>query len=183
MYIQKLFPGLRRSLTRSCERVFSCVQRFFPCRRPLMIPRASTMRGSCSCAHCDQYLMRTLQKGPFPVSRCEVGHRGTSYQAADRPIILGSALLTKNIMPISRRSFQPWLPWDIFFCLFSLFTTARNPPPLRPPQTTTALFRVLCLVQRVLLEHARDLSIWDKFRPMTIYGQYLKSGLGEVTGP
>lgn len=69
--------------------------------------------------------MRTLYKEKGPVSRirCEVAHRGTSYQASDRPII-PSALLTKNIMPISGDLLRGLpcvcLPWDIFFCLLLL---------------------------------------------------------------
>lgn len=90
--------------------------------------------------------MRTLYKEKGPRIRCEVAHRGPVIRASDRPII-PSALLTKNIMPISGRSFQtfalrvcPCL-WHIFFFLLLVAPSIPSPPFISVPSLPPALPR------------------------------------------
>lgn len=90
--------------------------------------------------------MRTLYKEKGPRIRCEVAHRGPVIRASDRPII-PSALLTKNIMPISGRSFQtfalrvcPCL-WHIFFFLLLIAPSIPSPPFISVPSLPPALPR------------------------------------------
>lgn len=90
--------------------------------------------------------MRTLYKEKGPRIRYEVAHRGPVIRASDRPII-PSALLTKNIMPISGRSFQtfalrvcPCL-WHIFFFLLLVAPSIPSPPFISVPSLPPALPR------------------------------------------